>query len=34
MQRDFTKKLIATSTEAADMAKASLAEATKFTQPT
>jgi hypothetical protein len=34
MQRDFTKKLIATSTEAADKAKASFAEATKFTQPT
>jgi hypothetical protein len=33
MQRDFTKKLIATSTEAAESAKASFAEATKFSQP-
>ena len=33
LQRDFTKKLISTSNEAADSAKASFAEATKLGQP-
>jgi hypothetical protein len=32
MQRDFTKKLISTSAEAADKAKASFNEATKLSQ--
>jgi hypothetical protein len=33
LQRDFTKKLISSTTEAADRAKASFAEATKLGQP-
>lgn len=34
LQRDFTKKLISTSTEAAETAKASFADATKADRPT